>query len=174
MNHELPDLTAVESLVRRRRSSLVCDRDRDVPRDRRPAVPTGVRGAEPQAHRPVAGRGVHRRRPIPARVTLADDMSSAAPDAPDAKLDKTRTKYLRAPVDRRRRLPARRRARHATARTLFAVAAGVENLLLGATAAGLATLWSSPPVLGAARATSWPGSSRDRAGGRRLRRLARR
>ncbi len=31
----------------------------------------------------------------------------------------------------------------------YAVAAGVQNLLLGATAAGLASFWSSPPVLDA-------------------------
>ena len=30
---------------------------------------------------------------------------------------------------------------------LFAVAAGVENLLLGVASAGLTTLWSSPPVV---------------------------
>lgn len=72
--------------------------------------------------------------------TIADEL--AAVGAHDAKVTKTRTKYLRAPVvivvgslsgpdettDGENR---------------DAVAAGINNLLLGATARGLATLWSS-------------------------------
>ncbi len=62
-----------------------------------------------------------------------------------AKVDKTRTKYLRAPAilvvgARDGDTPVR------TAENRDAVCAAVENLLIGATAAGLASYWSSCPT----------------------------
>ena len=86
------------------------------------------------------------------RATLGDTIATGmeALGAHDAKILKTRTKYLRAPTvivvgsldgpdDT------------TTGENRDAVAAGINNLLLGATARGLATLWSSvaTPRLGA-------------------------
>jgi nitroreductase len=68
----------------------------------------------------------------------------AAQGEEDFKVAKARTKYLRSPIviavgaapgDSIQR----------TAENQFAVAAGIQNLLLGAEAHGLATLWGSPP-----------------------------
>jgi nitroreductase len=42
-----------------------------------------------------------------------------------------------------------------------AVAAGIQNLLLGATAAGLASFWSSPPLMDSARALELGGFAHD-------------
>lgn len=72
--------------------------------------------------------------------TIADLMQAA--DAPPAKVAKTRTKYLRAPLmllvgSAPGATPIE------TAENRDAVAAGVQNILLGATARGLASFWSS-------------------------------
>jgi nitroreductase len=83
----------------------------------------------------------------PARARLgdafADDLAERG-DASDAAVAKTRSKYLRAPAivitasapDSRPEI---------NRENLHAVAAGVQNLLLAATAAGLASFWASPP-----------------------------
>ena len=72
---------------------------------------------------------------------IADVMAAQGDDAP--KVEKTRTKYTRSPVvvavgaapgDSPER----------TAENRYAVAAGIQNLLLGAHAHGLAALWGSP------------------------------
>ena len=42
-----------------------------------------------------------------------------------------------------------------------AVAAGIQNLLLGATAAGLASFWSSPPLMDSARTLELCGFADD-------------
>lgn len=89
---------------------------------------------------------------------LSADLADAQPEVADAKLDKTRTKYLRAPaivVAGCRPDPDGDAARHRE--DLAAVAAGVENLLLGAAAAGLTCLWSSPPAVLAARTAALAG-----------------
>jgi nitroreductase len=63
----------------------------------------------------------------------------------ETKVAKTRTKYLRAPV-----MIVVGSSSHPDplfqAENRDAVAAGVQNLLLGATGAGLASFWSTPPV----------------------------
>lgn len=63
----------------------------------------------------------------------------------DGKRAKTATKYLRAPAVLVVGCAAHE---HPTfhAENRDAVAAGIQNLLLGATASGLASFWSSPPV----------------------------
>jgi nitroreductase len=67
--------------------------------------------------------------------------------ADGAKITKTRTKYLRAPamllVGATSPEPSR------VLEDGYAVAAALQNILLAATAAGLASFWSSPPVLDA-------------------------
>ena len=75
-----------------------------------------------------------------------DCIRSATDEIPDSKLEKTRTKYGRAPaVIVVGCAPAAGEVRHRE--DLYACAAGVQNLLLGATAAGLISLWSSPPAI---------------------------
>lgn len=67
--------------------------------------------------------------------------------ADEAKITKARTKYLRAPA-----MLVVGSASPEPGRALedgYAVAAAVQNLLLASTAAGLASFWSSPPVLDA-------------------------
>jgi nitroreductase len=73
----------------------------------------------------------------------SDQLAAGLTD--EARLTKTRTKYGRAPVivvvgsddaD----------AEEQTGENRDAVAAGIQNMLLGATAAGLASFWSSPPT----------------------------
>jgi nitroreductase len=67
--------------------------------------------------------------------------------ADEAKITKTRTKYLRAPamllVGSTSPEPGR------VLEDGYAVAAALQNVLLAATSAGLASFWSSPPVLDA-------------------------
>jgi nitroreductase len=86
------------------------------------------------------------------RLGAAAGDALAAHGLDQAKVDKARTKYLRAPamlvVGSRQGESAMR-----TAENRDAVAAAVQNLLLGATAAGLASYWSSCPT-GAERAVA--------------------
>jgi nitroreductase len=83
-----------------------------------------------------------------ARAELGEALALdwADQDTPEpSKLDKVRTKYQRAPVV----VVAASTAGDSAQRTMEnrdAVAAGLQNLLLGAAAVGLASLWSSPPV----------------------------
>ena len=78
----------------------------------------------------------------------------------DAKRAKTLTKYSRTPTV----LVVGSAAHdHPTfhEENRLAVAAGVENLLLGATAAGLASFWSTPPVVDSPRVLDLCGFERD-------------
>ena len=73
--------------------------------------------------------------------TIADAMAQRGDDA--AKVEKTRTKSTRSPVV----LVVASAAGESETETLentYAVAAGVQNMLLTAEARGLATLWGSP------------------------------
>ncbi len=84
-----------------------------------------------------------------ARARLGAVLAEAlvAEGAEAAKVDKARVKYLRAPVVLAVSAAADDDAeRHAENRD--AVAAGVQNLLLGATAAGLASYWGTGAVTG--------------------------
>ncbi len=137
----LPGLDAVGALVRARRTNMLVDQARAVPHD----LVTELCG--------LAQWAPNHKRTWPWRYalvegdarsllgnTIADVM--ATQDDPEAKVLKTRTKYERtpatlvvgcAPGDS----PLR------TAENRDAAAAGLQNVLLGATAAGLATFWSS-------------------------------
>jgi nitroreductase len=80
-----------------------------------------------------------------ARLGQVAATAMAACGADAAKVAKTRTKYLRTPaVLVVGSVPGDSPLR--TAENRDAVSAGVQNLLLGATAAGLATYWSSCPA----------------------------
>lgn len=140
MTVSLDDLAA---LVRTRRTNLSMDLEREVPDELVHLLCDLVRWA-PNHKRTWPWRVAWVTGP--ARRQLGDaaaDAMAARGDDP-AKVIKTRTKYLRAPgmvvigaVDGDS--PLR------TAENRDAAAAGVQNLLLGATAAGLATFWSSCP-----------------------------
>ena len=76
--------------------------------------------------------------------TMADDMERAD-FGDDAKRAKTRIKYLRTPATLVVACtPADNEMLHAENRD--AVAAGIQNLLLGATTLGLASFWSTPAL----------------------------
>ena len=72
---------------------------------------------------------------------IADAMAARGDD--EAKVTKTRTKYLRAPVIFVVASAAGETANE-TEENKYAVAAGIQNLLLTAEVMGLAALWSSP------------------------------
>jgi nitroreductase len=141
-------LAAFETLAAARRTNLRIDPDRPVSDD---LVERLCRLAQwaPNHHRTWPWRfaaltGDARRR---LGALVADDLRAAG--AASEKIAKAEGKYLRAPLmlavavghgegdDEVRRTEDR-----------DAVAAGVQNLLLGATAAGLATYWGSGAVLG--------------------------
>jgi nitroreductase len=93
--------------------------------------------------------------------TIADALDPATFDKPE-KIDKYRVKYLRAPLMLAvGAAPGGSDIRHAENRD--AVAAGIQNLLLGATAAGLASFWASiiPDAFGAvAELCGWESGTR--------------
>lgn len=72
---------------------------------------------------------------------IADAMAARGDDA--AKVEKTRTKYVRSPVVLIV-ASARGESENETEENLLAVAAGMQNALLVAHAHGLAALWGSP------------------------------
>lgn len=135
------DYQAVAATIRRRRTSLLVDPTRPVPAQLVGEL-INLAACAPNHHRSWPWRfavltGEARRR-------LGDLVAAygASTGVPEAKVAKARTKYLRAPVvvligmrsdDR----PVRRREDR------DAVAAAVENLLLAATAAGLASHWAT-------------------------------
>ena len=147
-SHATDALAAFERLVATRRTNLRIDPDRPVADELVERLCHLAQWA-PNHHRTWPWRfaaltGDARRR---LGALVADDLraSGASPD----KIAKAEGKYLRAPLmlavavghgegdDEVRRTEDR-----------DAVAAGVQNLLLGATAAGLATYWGSGAVLG--------------------------
>ena len=137
-------IAVVESVIRGRRTCLQVDPDRRVERDVVAELcdlatwAPNHRRTEPWRFAAFDGDG---------RARLGDCLADALATrgAPPDRVTKTRRKYLRAPVvvvvatslgvdevD--------------TAERRDAVAAGVQNLLLAATARGLASFWSSVPV----------------------------
>lgn len=90
------------------------------------------------------------------RVELGEVIASTVPDAGPDKLAKIRAKYLRAPTivlvgSTHHPVEALRHENR------DAVAAGVQNMLLGATARGLASFWASVPAPTDRRLTDWCG-----------------
>ena len=151
------DLADAELLIAGRRSSLVMDRER------------AVDGALVERLLALVAMAPNHKRTSPWRVAAFTGEARAelgeafcidcgAAGLAEAKLDKIRAKYLRAPtVVVVGCAPSDHATRHRE--DLFACAAGVQNLLLGATAAGLVTLWSSPPAIHAAAVGALAGFS---------------
>jgi nitroreductase len=137
------DLDVVSRVIAARRTSLLIDRDRPVPDeliDHLCALAAWApchKRTWPWCFTSLTGEA---RRRLGEAAAEAIERAGADP----AKVDKTRTKYLRSPVV----MVVGARHGETAVRTLEnrdAVAAAVENLLLGATAAGLASHWSSCP-----------------------------
>jgi len=144
-------LEAFEALARSRRTSLLVDHDRDID------------GALVDRLIALATWAPNHKRTWPWRFTVftgpgrADLGAAFAADQEDAgltdeaKLAKIRRKYHRAPVVIVvASAPAESAER--TSENRDAVAAGIQNLLLGAHAAGLAGFWSSAPAARGRRA----------------------
>jgi nitroreductase len=148
------DLDVVSRVIAARRTSLLVDRDRPVPSelidhlcDLAAWAPCHKR-TWPWCFASLTGEA---RRRLGEAAAEAIERAGADP----AKVDKTRTKYLRSPVV----MVVGARHGDTAVRTLEnrdAVSAAIENLLLGATAAGLASHWSSCPegAEGAVRAVA--------------------
>jgi len=141
---DTPDaLASLAGLIQSRRTSMVVDRERPVPR------------ALIEQLCELAQWAPNHKRTWPWRFALVEsdgrarlgEVIAAAMDArgdEPHKVVKARTKYLRAPVV----LVVGSAAGDSELRTAEnrdAVAAGVQNALLGATAAGLASYWGSCP-----------------------------
>ncbi len=137
------DAAAFAALVRARRTSLVLDRERTVPDDLVDALVELASWAPnhkrtwPWRFAWVTGDGRSR-----LGNAAADAMEARGDEA--AKVTKTRTKYVRAPG----MLVVGSDPGDTPLRTIEnrdAVAAAVQTLLLGATAHGLTSFWSSCP-----------------------------
>jgi nitroreductase len=138
---EVASLEAFTELARARRTSLLVDRDRSVPDELLEQLLELATWAPnhkrtwPWRFTVVSGQGRAR---LGELVAAYEERRGSDP----AKVDKARGKYLRSPVvllvgaawqpDETRRIEDR-----------DAVAAAVQNLLLGATAAGLASHWAT-------------------------------
>ena len=151
-----PDrLAIVESVAHERRTNLQVDRDRPVPDDlvdrllAMAASAPNHRRTFPWRFRVLTG---------PARAELGEALAAdlAEQGDPEAKIAKARTKYLRAPTI----VIVASRAGTSTTMTAEnrdAVAAAIQTLLLGATAAGLASYWSTGAVVESPRVAAMCG-----------------
>ncbi len=139
------DFDEFSKLVRSRRTSMIVDQTREVPVDLIAEL-CGLATWAPNHKKTWPWRfavftGTGRGR---LGDTMADEMERAD-FGDDVKRAKTRTKYLRTPTtlvvgcapDANEMLHAENRD---------AVAAGIQNLLLGATTLGLASFWSTPAL----------------------------
>lgn len=156
----LPDLPTFSELARSRRTSMVVDQERPVPPDLVDQLCELATWA-PNHKRTWPWRFASFRGD--ARLTLgeafvADMRERGVGD--EAKQAKTRTKYARSPTVLVVGCTAHE---HQTFHdeNRDAVAAGVQNLLLGATAAGLASFWSTPPLNDSPRALELCGFEPD-------------
>lgn len=136
------DPAAFDALVRARRSNIQIDESIDIPLDTVETICSMAQWA-PNHKRTWPLRIAVVTGPARGRLgnAIADVMASQHED--DTKVAKTRTKYTRAPVVivvGARDGDSGQRSRE----NRYAVAAGVQNILLAAEARGLAMLWGSP------------------------------
>jgi nitroreductase len=145
----LDPLSSFETIASLRRSSLRVDPDRAIPDqlvDRLIAVSATApnhRRTFPWRFRIITGRG---------RAELGEALAQDLVEAhqPEAKIEKARSKYLRAPVLIAVASVAGEDTTM-TAENRDAVSAAIQTLLLGATAAGLASYWSTGAAMTSAR-----------------------
>ena len=135
--------TDLADLIRRRRTSMLVDKERPVPRDMIRDLCELAQWA-PNHKRTWPWRFAIADGPARARLGNAIAEAMQANGDPPEKVGKTRTKYLRTPTmlvvgsvpgDSPQR----------TAENRDSVAAGIQILLLAATTYGLASYWSSCP-----------------------------
>jgi len=132
----------LENLIRSRRSSLLIDAEKQVTNDLLQRITDAAQFAP------------NHRRTWPLRIaavtgasrsvlgdTIADAMAMFGDD--EAKVTKARTKYLRSPVVLVV-ASATGSSDNETEENKYAVAAGIQNMLLMAHSLGLAALWGSP------------------------------
>ena len=145
VSEHLPDFDSVSALIRARRTSMMVDKEREVPFE----VVTDLcelatRAPNHKQTRPwrfAYFTGDGRRR---FGETMVRDMVDAD-FGDEGKRAKTAVKYLRTPgILVVGCAPHENEMLHAE--NQYATAAGIQNLLLGATAAGLATFWSTPAL----------------------------
>jgi nitroreductase len=132
-------------LVRARRTSMIVDQDREVPLEV-VAELCGLATWAPNHKKTWPWRFALFTGEGRARLgdTMADEMERVG-FGDEAKRAKTRTKYLRTPATLVVGCaPHENEMLHIENRD--AVAAGIQNLLLGATALGLASFWSTPAI----------------------------
>ena len=140
------DLARLATLVRERRTHLLMDADDPVPVELMEQLCELATWAPnhkktwPWRFAAFTGNGRARL----GEAFVADMVAAGVGD--EGKRAKTATKYLRAPAVLVVGCAAHE---HPTfhEENRDAVAAGIQNLLLGATAAGLASFWSTPPVM---------------------------
>lgn len=144
---DLVSLDDFAALVTARRTSLLLDADREVPGELIARLCELAMWAPnhkktwPWRFASFTGEGRNR-----IGEAYFDDLVAAGADPRHPKLTKTKGKYARAgaivavgsaPDD----------DASLDAENAYAVAAGIEHMLLGATAAGLGSFWGSPPLL---------------------------
>ena len=136
----------VAEVVRERRSNLNVDGERPVPGELVDEL-IGLAVTAPNHYRTNPWRFVVLTGAARARLgEIVAKAVAAKGDAPDAVLERQRGQFLRAPTvivaaSARDDDPVK----HFENR--YAVSAGVQNILLGATAAGLASAWRSGPAM---------------------------
>jgi len=147
-DHEAPIVAGIESfeqLVRDRRTTMVVDPTRDVSTEVLQRLADlavwapNYKRTHPWRFAAFVGAG---------RVRLGEAFVSAllaAGETDQPRLAKTRMKYTRTPAILVVGCESSARPDLHTD-DLYATAAGIQNLLLGATALGLASYWSTPPV----------------------------
>lgn len=151
---------AIGDVIRRRRTSLVMDTERDVDDELIEQLCELATWAPnhkrtwPWRFAVFTGTGRDR-----LGAAFAADLEAAA-SADAAKIAKTRTKYRRAPAVIVVGCAAHE---HPTFHdeNRDAVSAGIQNMLIGATAAGLASFWSTAPEISGADALSLCGFEAD-------------
>lgn len=139
----LSELAAFTDLVTRRRTSLLIDRQRQVPDEtvlrlcRLATWAPNHKKTWPWRFAVLTGDARLRLGELTAQQLVDEGVTA------EAKLDKARGKFLRAPTI----VMVAARPHHddpeLDAENLHSVAAGVQTFLLGATAAGLASFWAS-------------------------------
>jgi nitroreductase len=139
----LPELAAFTDLATRRRTSLLIDRRRPVPDDlvlrlcRLATWAPNHKKTWPWRFSVLTGDARVRLGELTAQQLVDEGVTN------EAKLDKARGKYLRAPTIVMVAARPDHDDHELHAENLHAVAAGVQNFLLGATAAGLGSFWAS-------------------------------
>ena len=137
---------AVAGAIRGRRSNLNVDHERQVPREVVEEL-AGLAVQAPNHHRTNPWRFVVLSGEARARLgDLVAGILAKRPDAKEATIERQRVQFLRAPT-----VLIVASAGDADSVRDFenkhAVAAGIENLLVGATAMGLASAWKSGPAM---------------------------